>query len=164
VNNISSDGEAKISKKFIATILQQSNLLAQLVEIFYSVEQELRQQYSEDQLTDRGQIYVVYRAIESGYFSNELEIGLNEKQKKYLLKLAKLNQLELSIVRRDCLIYDVTIQLEIKNLIFASGPDKFLFNLNIIADLSGSEVHEIKGSYSNIGQNEFHQFVEAYCH
>jgi len=70
----------------------------------------------------------------------------------------------LSIVRRDCLIYDVTIQLEIKNSIFASGPDKFLFNLNIIADLSGSEVHEIKGSYSNIGQNEFHQFVEAYCH
>ena len=164
MNKTSPDSEAKISKKFIATILQRSNLLAQLVEIFYSVEQDLRQQYSEDQLTDRGQIYVVYRAIESGCFSSELEIGLNEKQKVYLLKLAKLNQLELSIVRRDCLIYDVTIQLEIKNTILASGPDKFLFNLNIIADLSGSEVHEIKGSYLNIAQNEFHHFVEAYCH
>jgi hypothetical protein len=119
MNNTSSDGEARVTKKFISTILQRSNLLAQLVEIFYSVEQELRQQYSEDQLTDRGQIYVVYRAIESGYFSTELEIGLNEKQKNYLLKLAKLNQLELSIIRRDCLIYDVTIQLEIKNLILA---------------------------------------------
>ena len=104
------------------------------------------------------------RPIESGFFSTELEIGLNEKQKNYLLKLAKLNQLELSIIRRDCLIYDVTIQLEIKNLILASGPDKFLFNLNIIADLSGSKVHEIKGAYLNIAQTEFHQFVEAYCH
>ena len=164
MNNTSSDAEARVTKKFISTILQRSNLLAQLVEIFYSVEQDLRQQYSEDQLTDRGQIYVVYRAIESGFFSTELEIGLNEKQKNYLLKLAKLNQLELSIIRRDCLIYDVTIQLEIKNLILASGPDKFLFSLNIIADLSGSKVHEIKGSYLNIGQTEFHQFVEAYCH
>ena len=164
MNNTSSDAEARVTKKFISTILHRSNLLEQLVEIFYSVEQELRQQYSEDQLTDRGQIYVVYRAIESGFFSTELEIGLNEKQKNYLLKLAKLNQLELSIIRRDCLIYDVTIQLEIKNLILASGPDKFLFNLNIIADLSGSKVHEIKGAYLNIGQTEFHQFVEAYCH
>ena len=163
MNNTSSNGEARIFKKFIVTILQKSNLLAQLVEIFYSVEQELRQQYSEDQLTDRGQIYAIYRGIESGYFSNELEIGLNEMQKKYLLKLARNNQLEFSIVRRDCLTYDLTAQLEIKNTIFASGPDKFLFNLNIIADLSGSVVHEIKGSYLNIGPKEFHKFVEAYC-
>ena len=163
MNQISSDVETKVSKKFIATILQQSNLLAQLVEIFYSVEQELRQQYSEDQLTSRGQIYVVYRAVEFGGFSNELEIGLNEKQKTYLLKHIKNNQLELSIVRRDCLINEVTIQLEIKNTIIPSGPERFLFNLNIIADLSGSVVHELTGSYSNIGKNEFHKFVEAYC-
>jgi hypothetical protein len=163
MNNSFLDDEARISKKFIATILQRSNLLAQLVEIFYSVEQELREQYSEDQLTDRGQIYAVYRGIESGCFSKELEIGLNEKQKIYLFKLVKNNQLEFNIVRRDCLIYDLTIQLEIKNTIFASGPDKFLFNLNIISDLSGSVFHEIKGSYLNIGQKEFHQFVEAYC-
>ena len=163
MNNVALDGEARMSKKFIGIVLQRSNLLAQLVEIFYSVEEKLRQQYNEDQLTDRGQIYIVYHAIESGYFSTELEIGLNEKQKNYLLKLAKKNHLELSIVRRDCLVYDVTIQLEIKNTILASGPDEFLFNLNIIADVSGSVVHEVKGSYSNIGQNEFHKFVEAYC-
>ena len=163
MNNVALDGEARMSKKFIGIVLQRSNLLAQLVEIFYSVEEKLRQQYNEDQLTDRGQIYIVYHAIESGYFSTELEIGLNEKQKNYLLKLAKKNHLELSIVRRDCLIYDVTIQLEIKNTILASGPDEFLFNLNIIADVSGSVVHEVKSSYSNIDQNEFHKFVEAYC-
>ncbi len=69
MDNVALDGDARVSKKFIGTFLQQSNLLAQLVEIFYSVEEKLRQQYNEDQLTDRGQIYIVYHAIESGYFS-----------------------------------------------------------------------------------------------
>jgi hypothetical protein len=114
----------------IDLVLQQSNLMAQLPEIFYAVEEDLATQYTEDELTDQGNLYVVYRALNGRVWSPELEAGLTEAQKAYLLGLAKGGHIEVSIVRRDCELNEVSIPLEFKNAVSAHHA-KFTFTLTI---------------------------------
>ena len=91
--------------------------MAQLPEIFYAVEEDLATQYTEDELTDQGNLYVVYRALNGRVWSPELEAGLTQAQKAYLLGLAKGGHIEVSIVRRDCELNEVSIPLEFKNAV-----------------------------------------------
>ena len=96
------DLEDRMIQKLIDAVLHQSNLMAQLEDIFYAVEEDLATQYTEDELTDIGNIYVVYRALNGGEMSPELSTGLNDAQQTYLRSLAKSGHIEMSIVRRDC--------------------------------------------------------------
>ena len=154
------DVEKRSIQKMVDMVLQQTNLMAQLPEIFYAVEEDLARQYTEDELTDQGNIYVVYRALNGRVWSPELEAGLSQTQKAYLLGLAKGGHIEVSIVRRDCELNEVSIPLEFKN----AGPShhaKFTFTLTIGADLDASVVHHVKGSYAGISSQDFCKLVEA---
>ena len=147
-------------QKLIDMVLHQSNLIAQLEDIFYAVEEDLATQYTEDELTDTGNIYVVYRALNGGEMSPELSKGLNDAQQTYLRSLAKSGHIEMSIVRRDCLTNSVSIPL-VFNHQTASHHSKFTFTLNIEADLDASVITHIKGSYANISAHDFCKVVEA---
>ncbi len=154
------DMETRMLQKLTDRVLQQSNLMAQLAEIFYAVEQDLASQYTEDQLTDKGNLYVVYRAINGGVLSPELALGLTDVQQAYWLGLAKAGHIEVSIVRRDCELNVVSIPLEFKSPV-SGHHAKFTFTLTIEADLDASVVHQVKGSYSNISAHDFCKVVEA---
>jgi hypothetical protein len=153
------DLENQMIQKLIDVVLHESNLMAQLEDIFYAVEEDLATQYTEDELTDIGNIYVVYRALNGGEMSPELSAGLNDAQQTYLRSLAKSGHIEMSIVRRDCLTNSVSIPLLIHNT--ANHPDKFTFTLNIEADLDASVVTHVKGSYANISPQDFCKIVAA---
>ncbi len=154
------DVEKRSIQKLIDLVLNQSNLMGQLSEIFYAVEEDLATQYTEDELTDQGTIYVVYRALNGRVWSPELEAGLTEAQKAYLLGLAKGGHIEVSIVRRDCELNEVSIPLEFKDVVSAHHA-KFTFTLTIGADLDASVVHHVKGSYGGISPHDFCKVVEA---
>ncbi len=154
------DMESRMLQKLTDLVLQQTNLISQLEEIFYAVEQDLATKYTEDQLTDKGNLYVVYRAINAGMLSPELQAGLTDPQKAYLLGLAKAGHIEVSIVRRDCELNVVSIPLEFKSPVSAPHA-KFTFTLTIEADLDASVVHLVKGSYANISAQDFCRLVEA---
>ena len=154
------DVEKRSIQKMIDMVLQQTNLMAQLPEIFYAVEEDLATQYTEDELTDQGNIYVVYRALNGRVWSPELEAGLTAPQKAYLLGLAKGGHIEVSIVRRDCELNEVSIPLEFKNAV-SFHHAKFTFTLTIGADLDASVVHHVKGSYAGISPQDFCKLVDA---
>jgi hypothetical protein len=156
---VSPDLENQMIQKLIDTVLHQSNLMAQLEDIFYAVEEDLATQYTEDELTDIGNIYVVYRALNGGEMSPELSNGLNDAQQTYLRSLAKNGHIEMSIVRRDCLTNSVSIPLVFNNTV--NHPGKFTFTLNIEADLDASVVTHVKGSYANISPHDFCKAVAA---
>ena len=156
---VSPDLENQMIQKLIDTVLHQSNLMAQLEDIFYAVEEDLATQYTEDELTDIGNIYVVYRALNGGEMSPELSNGLNDAQQTYLRSLAKSGHIEMSIVRRDCLTNSVSIPLVFNNTV--NHPSKFTFTLNIEADLDASVVTHVKGSYANISPHDFCKAVAA---
>lgn len=149
----------RMIQKLLDSVLEQSNLMAQLNEIFYAVEEDLATQYTEDELTDKGNIYVVYRALNGGVLSPELSTGLNEAQQTYLRGLAKSGHIEMSIVRRDCLTNSMTIPLLFNNK--SVHHTKFTFTLNIEADLDASVITHVKGSYADISQQDFCKVVEA---
>ena len=160
MKQVPADVENRMVQKLIDLVLQQSNLMAQMKEIFYAVEEDLATQYTENELTDKGNIYVVYRALDGGDFSPELSKALHETQKNYLRSLAKAGHIEMSIVRRDCLTNSVSIPL-VFNHQTASHHSKFTFTLNIEADLDASVITHIKGSYANISAHDFCKVVEA---
>jgi hypothetical protein len=157
---VPADLESRMIQKLIDLVLQQSNLMAQMEEIFYAVEEDLATQYTEDELTDKGNIYVVYRALDGGNFSPELSKALNETQQIYLRGLAKAGHIEMSIVRRDCLTNSVSIPL-VLNPPTAAHHAKFTFTLTIEADLDASVITHVKGSYANISMQDFCKVVEA---
>ena len=68
MTHVPADVENRMVQKLIDLVLQQSNLMAQMEEIFYAVEEDLATQYTEDELTDKGNLYVVYRALDGGDF------------------------------------------------------------------------------------------------
>ena len=146
-------------QKLLDSVLEQSNLMAQLNDIFYAVEEDLATQDTEDELTDKGNIYVVYRALNGGVLSPELSMGLNEAQQTYLRSLAKSGHIEMSIVRRDCLTNSVSVPLLFNNI--HTHHNKFTFTLNIEADLDASVIYHVKGSYSDISPQAFCKLVEA---
>jgi hypothetical protein len=160
MSQVPPDVEKYSIQRMVDIVLQQTNLMAQLPEILYAVEEDLATQYSEDELTSNGNIYVVYRALNDWVLSPELEVGLTESQKAYLLGLAKGGDIGVSIVRRNCELNEVSIPLEFKNAV-PFHTAKFIFTLNIETDLDASLVHHVKGNYSNISPQDFCKVVEA---
>jgi len=160
MSTVPPDVEKRSIQKMIDLVLQQSNLMAQLPEIFYAVEEDLATLYTEDELTDQGNIYVVYRALNGRIWSPELETGLTQVQKAYWLGLAKGGHIEVNIVRRDCELNQVSIPLEFNNAV-SFHPAKFTFTLTIEADLDASVIHHVKGSYAGISPQDFCKVVDA---
>jgi hypothetical protein len=133
------------ARNLAAYILDKSNLQAQWEEIFYSIEEGLRETYSEDELTDVGNIYVLYKALEDGHFSDELDTGLNADQKLYLLSMSVYKTLEFKVIRRDCLV-----------------NNKFKFTIMLEASLDADEILGVGGEYSGISKDGFLKFASAY--
>jgi len=154
------DVEKRSIQKLIDLVLQETNLLAQLRVIFDAVEEDLASQYTEDELTDQGNIYFVYRALEEGEWTPELEAVLTESQKDYLSDLARFGHIEMSIVRRDCLTNSVSIPLVFDKVV-SIHHHKFTFTLNIEADLDASVIHHVKATYANISPPDFCKVVAA---
>jgi len=155
-----SDLESRSIQKLIDVVLQQSNLKAQLKAIFDAVEEDLSTQYTEEELTAEGQIYMVYRALDEHEWTPELEVGLTEAQKEYLSGLCRFGHIEMSVMRRDCEHYLVSIPLEFKNAVSFHHP-KFTFTLSIESNLDASVIHQIKGTFTNINSQEFCKVVAA---
>lgn len=147
------------ARKLAAYILDKSNLQPQWEEIFYSIEEGLRETYSEDELTDVGNIYVLYKALEDGHFSEELEASLNADQKQYLLDMSLYKTLEFKVIRRDCLVNIVTIPLHLGN---TANHNKFKFTITLEASLDADEIHDVGGEYSGISKDAFLKFASAY--
>ena len=147
------------ARKLAAYILDKSNLQSQWEEIFYSIEEGLRETYSEDELTDIGNIYALYKALEDGHFSDELDSSLNADQKQYLLSMSVYKTLEFKVIRRDCLVNTVTIPLQLGSL---ANHNRFKFNITLEASLDADEIHAIKGEYSGISKDAFLKFASAY--
>ncbi len=146
------------ARKLAVYILDKSNLQTQWEEIFYSIEEGLRETYSEDELTDVGNIYVLYKALD-GHFSDELDSSLNAGQKQYLLNMSVYKTLEFKVIRRDCLVNIVTIPLHLGN---TANHNKFKFTITLEASLDADEIHAIKGEYVNISKDGFLKFASAY--
>jgi hypothetical protein len=147
------------ARNLAAYILDKSNLQSQWVEIFYSIEEDLRETYSEDELTDVGNIYVLYKALEDGHFSDELDSSLNADQKQYLLSMSVYKTLEFKVIRRDCLVNIVTIPLHLGSI---ANHNKFKFAITLEASLDADEIHDISGEYSGISKDAFLKFASAY--
>ena len=155
--HISADVTA--AKHLAAYILDKSNLKLQWEDIFYSIEEDLRETYSEDELTDTGNIYVLYKALEEGQFSKELEEKLTAEQKKYLSTLCLRYTLEFKIIRRDCLVNRVTIPLHLGG---ADGVKQFNFHITVEASLDADEIHAINGEYFGISKEAFLKYASTY--
>ena len=147
------------ARNLAAYILHKSNLQAQWEEIFYSIEEGLRETYSEDELTDVGNIYVLYKALEDGHFSDELDTGLNVDQKQYLLSMSVYKTLEFKVIRRDCLVNIVTIPLHLGS---SANHNKFKFTITLEASLDADEILGVGGEYSGISKDGFLKFASAY--
>ncbi len=147
------------ARNLAAYILDKSNLQAQWEEIFYSIEEGLRETYSEDELTDVGNIYVLYKALEDGHFSDELDTGLNVDQKQYLLSMSVYKTLEFKVIRRDCLVNIVTIPLHLGS---SANHNKFKFTITLEASLDADEILGVGGEYSGISKDGFLKFASAY--
>ena len=147
------------ARNLAAYILDKSNLQAQWEEIFYSIEEGLRETYSEDELTDVGNIYVLYKALEDGHFSDELDTGLNVDQKQYLLSMSVYKTLEFKVIRRDCLVNIVTIPLYLGS---SANHNKFKFTITLEASLDADEILGVGGEYSGISKDGFLKFASAY--
>jgi hypothetical protein len=147
------------ARNLAAYILHKSNLQAQWEEIFYSIEEGLRETYSEDELTDVGNIYVLYKALEDGHFSDELDTGLNADQKQYLLSMSVYKTLEFKVIRRDCLVNIVTIPLHLGS---SANHNKFKFTITLEASLDADEILGVGGEYSGISKDGFLKFASAY--
>ena len=147
------------ARNLAAYILDKSNLQAQWEEIFYSIEEGLRETYSEDELTDVGNIYVLYKALEDGHFSDELDTGLNVDQKQYLLSMSVYKTLEFKVIRRDCLVNIVTIPLHLGS---SENHNKFKFTITLEASLDADEILGVGGEYSGISKDGFLKFASAY--
>ena len=147
------------ARNLAAYILDKSNLQSQWVEIFYSIEEDLRETYSEDELTDVGNIYVLYKALEDGHFSDELDSSLNADQKQYLLSMSVYKTLEFKVIRRDCLVNIVTIFLHLGD---SANHNRFKFAITLEASLDADEISDISGEYSGISKDAFLKFASAY--
>ena len=147
------------ARNLAAYILDKSNLQAQWEEIFYSIEEGLRETYSEDELTDVGNIYVLYKALEDGHFSDELDTGLNVDQKQYLLSMSVYKTLEFKVIRWDCLVNIVTIPLHLGS---SANHNKFKFTITLEASLDADEILGVGGEYSGISKDGFLKFASAY--
>lgn len=147
------------ARNLAAYILDKSNLQAQWEEIFYAIEEDLRDTYSEDELTDAGNIYVLYKALEDGHFSAELDTSLSADQKQYLLDMSLNKTLEFKVIRRDCLVNLVTIPLHLGN---AANHNKFKFTITLEASLDADEIHGVGGEYFGISKEAFLKFSSAY--
>jgi len=151
--------EIVAARNLAAYILDKSNLQAQWEEIFYSIEEGLRETYSEDELTDVGNIYVLYKALEDGHFSEELDSSLNADQKQYLLSMSVYKTLEFKVIRRDCLVNIVTIPLHLGS---SANHNKFKFTITLEASLDADEILGVGGEYSGISKDGFLKFASAY--
>ena len=151
--------EIVAARNLAAHILDKSNLQSQWEEIFYSIEEGLRETYSEDELTDVGNIYVLYKALEDGHFSEELDSSLNADQKQYLLSMSVYKTLEFKVIRRDCLVNIVTIPLHLGN---SANHNKFKFTITLEASLDADEILGVSGEYSGISKDGFLKFAAAY--
>jgi len=147
------------AKHLAALILDKSNLQPQWEDIFYSIEEGLRETYTEDELTVTGNIYVLYKALEDGRFSAELEEKLTVEQKNYLSAICVRNTLEFKIIRRDCLVNMVTIPLHLGG---ADGFKKFKFNITVQASLDADEIHAVGGEYFEISKEAFLKYASTY--
>ena len=123
------------------------------------IEEGLRETYSEDELTDVGNIYVLYKALEDGHFSDELDTGLNADQKQYLLSMSVYKTLEFKVIRRDCLVNIVTIPLHLGS---SENHNKFKFTITLEASLDADEILGVGGEYSGISKDGFLKFASAY--
>ena len=130
----------------------------QLEDIFYSIEEDLRETYSEDELTDTGSIYVLYKALEYGQFSDELQEKLTAQQKIYLSAMSLGNTLEFKVIRRDCLVNTITIPLHLGG---AAGMQKFKFSITVEASLDADEIHSIGGEFLGISKEAFLRYVAS---
>lgn len=155
---VKSSQELAASSKLAQAIFARIELAPVLDDIFYAIEEGLHDAYTQDELTDVGNIYTIYKAVEDGIFSHELDNKLSQDTRKYLLNSIRKNTLEFNVIRRDCLFNTVSFSLYLHN---NSSNTNFKFTITFEADLDTATVTSIKGDYTDISSSEFLNFIAS---